>query len=371
METNFFKGEERLAFFAELGRDMRMGSPDELKVSNRDRLIASLQSENKDRARGYLTLVHQGNTLRVFPILLEWSVQFATSFKELRYSEKPDGFAENVYKQFLENVLVLNINEASSLCADTMITQILTKESFMPGRAHVYRADQAKGNPAVLNAVAGYLDSEYKKLDEYIQNKSWGEALASYNNYFNMGRTIHDMLIIYTSTFPDMVSESFGQNAAEKIVDHSFRSSSFFEPMWSAVVTFSPLALAAFLAEHLRDHYSGKDRGGSVQIIEESDCYKLICSPCGSGGALRNCLHNLRLLPAATPATWGLKGCVPLYCTHCAFNSITAISKVGYPALITEFQSDPNKECSWVIYKDPQKIPEKYFHEVGLEKHPG
>lgn len=126
------------------------------------------------------------------------------------------------------------------------------------------------------------------------------------------------------------------------------------------------------LAEHLRFHFSGPGRDGTVQIIEEPDRIRLVFDACGSGGAMRRRLGHgkdgLAVMPEATGATWGLKGCVPGYCTHCAQNEIASVKRLGYPAWVTEFKEDPMQPCGWTIFKDPKSVPDHFFERLGLKR---
>jgi len=73
-------------------------------------------------------------------------------------------------------------------------------------------------------------------------------------------------------------------------------------------------------------------------------------------------------LPEATPQSWGRKGEVPAYCSHCAVNELESMARLGYPLFITEFDPDPGKPCGWTLYKDPERIPEQYFARLGCTK---
>jgi hypothetical protein len=77
---------------------------------------------------------------------------------------------------------------------------------------------------------------------------------------------------------------------------------------------------------------------------------------------------GLKPLPEASPETWHRAGQVPSYCAHCALNELTSIALVGYPLWVTEFDPDPRKPCGWTIYKEPKRIPARYYTRLGLTK---
>ena len=170
-----------------------------------------------------------------------------------------------------------------------------------------------------------------------------------------------------------MVLRRFGQAAAETALGETFGACSFNETMWRTFAALAPVERAAFLAEHLRSHFSGPGGEGAVEIVEEKDSYRLIFDPCGSGGAMRREIAarpatGFDVLPAASPFTWGRPGEVPAYCAHCAMNEISSVARFGYPLWVTEFCADPQRPCGWTVYKAPDLIPERCFTRIGARK---
>ena len=57
----------------------------------------------------------------------------------------------------------------------------------------------------------------------------------------------------------------------------------------------------------------------------------------------------------------------PVYCIHAPIFSMVCDGK--YPSHLWDFAEDVGSEsCIITCYKDPTKIPEKYFERVGLKK---
>jgi hypothetical protein len=196
---------------------------------------------------------------------------------------------------------------------------------------------------------------------------------TKFEKYLKAVRARHDLLSRYLWAYPTAVCEAHGQAIAEETLAGSFAAISFQEPMWRVFECLSPQARAAFLAEHLRFHFSGAGREGSVEIIEEPDRYRLVFDPCGSGGAMRRdgegaWARCMAVFKEPSPMTWGRAGQVPAYCTHCAANERTSIERNGYPLWVTEFNPDPRKPCGWTVYKDPALIPARYFDRLGTTR---
>ena len=134
----------------------------------------------------------------------------------------------------------------------------------------------------------------------------------------------------------------------------------------------------------LRGHLSGPGRMGDVNIVEEEDRWRIEFDPCGSGGRTMRPDPDQNLAARIEPPfnqaiaeeehdwAWNRKG-VCLYCTHCCqLGQRKPIQLLGYPARVIEPpvwpSDDPNPKCAWIIYKDPTKVPERYYREVGEEK---
>jgi hypothetical protein len=58
-----------------------------------------------------------------------------------------------------------------------------------------------------------------------------------------------------------------------------------------------------------------------------------------------------------------------VYCAHEAAMDKIGIEEDGHPLFIIEPAAELGRDyCSVLIYKDPEKIPEKYYERLGLKK---
>ena len=177
------------------------------------------------------------------------------------------------------------------------------------------------------------------------------------------------------SAFATAAARTGGQAATECVLDAAFRDVPTAGLLWAALPFFEASDLALVLAEHLRLHFSGAQGEGAVEIVDEVDRYRLVLSPCGSGGALRRRL-GVDSKPAVanrcrqpSNSSWNQTD-VPYYCMHCAHNEMHSIDLMGFPRWVTEYTGDPDKPCGWTIYKDPTGIPQSYFTRLGRTREP-
>lgn len=368
--TSYFDGDERLEISPLLNRSMRMGSPAQIYVPDHQRVIEAIQSGDIELSLDYINLFHT-EYKAMLSLLIEWNLQIPQTFKELSSSETERRITESNYTLFLE--AISSINYSSEVINGRDMHAEIVEPSTLTSRSAVdYRKQAAAGKtPTQIENILKGLNQRYESIIDLIGEHNLLGSIAAFNHHRDFALGVHDACVQFTQSYPQHVAEQINQKTSEALIQKSFSSCSFFEPLW-AVGTFPKDALAAFLAEHLRFHFSGDEsRGGSVEIVEDDEKYKLIFNACGSGGAMRRRLANtdkLKPLPQASEATWYESNAVPAYCAHCAFNEVTSIEKFGYPILVTEFNEDPYHPCGWTIYKEARFIPDEYFTRIGRAK---
>jgi hypothetical protein len=136
--------------------------------------------------------------------------------------------------------------------------------------------------------------------------------------------------------------------------------------------------------EAMRGHLVGPGRKGNFEFSEDEDRFTFRFDPCGSGG------HTLRgddevegTPPRMEPPfgwgvtteehdfAWNTKG-VCYYCSNCCVvMQLKPIDAFGYPVRVVEPPTYPSMrqaKCTWHVYKDPTKVPERYYEAVGRKK---
>ena len=100
------------------------------------------------------------------------------------------------------------------------------------------------------------------------------------------------------------------------------------------------------------------------EITEDARKYSIKLK-CPSGGTVRMWPEHGRT-KKGHPWSWGEKD-FSYYCLHCpVIFDIMSIEKYGHQPWITV--QHPKGHCELQIYKDPAKIPEKYYKRVGMSK---
>ena len=351
----YFSGDDRVEFSEAFGRPLRMANLEALKVSDAER-VRELLRKRDNAAQEYIELLHALNTA-VVSTFLEWCLALPAELVKHAPQQEREVTAQAVA---LWSEGAVGVSEE----ATKVLRKIFTSEGIAPTSVEELRAGGSE-NIAMQQMWAAPL-KQHTEIANALATQDFAAVLTPWENYLTSVRSRHDLCGQFVSAYVSVTAELVSQGVAEEILQDSLESCALLAEMWKLVARLDPAALAAMLAEHLRSHFSGIGRQGAVEIIEEADRFRLVFEPCGTGGAMRRLnVPGLKVLPDASPSTWGLAGVVPSYCAHCARNEITSIKLLGYPAWVTEFDPDPLKPCGWTVYKDPKSIPSRFFSRVG------
>lgn len=374
--ASYFTGNERLEEFPFIGTLIRKGSPNTLSISDQSRVLEATRAGNAELLKKYLEMVHYANK-GMLTLILEWAFEWPEALAKTQGDELERKCTAAAHERWSRSIRAGARPDPATMRATELVSEVLSPETLKPGVSAIYRKEiepNFKGKRTIAPRLLRAIGVEQRKSAELAKAGDSKNFEEHFTYYMNFIRGVHDGVVQYAQTYPAIIHELAGQNLAEQMIEKSFSNCSFFELLWTLIHALDSHDLAAFYADHLRTHFSGQDRGGSVNVIEESDRYRLVFDACGSGGAMRRRLAHsgapAEVFSEATPATWGLENQVPAYCSHCALNEIHSIQRFGYPVAITEFDPDPFKPCGWTIYKDPTKIPDRYFERVGAIKDP-
>ncbi|MEQ8492800.1 MAG: hypothetical protein RLW42_01145 [Gammaproteobacteria bacterium] len=110
-----------------------------------------------------------------------------------------------------------------------------------------------------------------------------------------------------------------------------------------------------------------------LEITEDDDKVEIKMCPCGSGGRLiqegkyegEEAFHTIA---DPQPLTYGRPD-YPVYCAHEYAMERVDIEENGRPFVVVEPAAKLGRDyCSLIVYKDPDKIPDKYYERIGLKK---
>lgn len=231
--------------------------------------------------------------------------------------------------------------------------------------------------PLRMEAPAELGKNSVSMAIEAIDAGKLEEAKQLVRYFVPEGKGLHDLYCDWSYGWYEYIAKKYGEEAlleASRETQEPWLKG-FCEVLMAMDDVYERVA---WLVECMRAHRCGPQQMGDVTVIEEADRYVMEFDPCGSGGRMRRG-DPVNGTPARTgppydfgcfkqgyPWTWGEK--IPYYCVHCCVNQIRAIELAGYPLWITEYSSDPNAPCKWIVYKSPELIPEKYWTCVNKTK---
>lgn len=364
MESNssYFSGPDRVEFSPIFGRPLRMGENVAKGVSDLARMRELLDSGNAKEALELGGLLHAINTA-VVSTFLEWCLALPNILNQQSGEEVERGISAAAYNLWQDGL------KAHNEIAGNELREILATNSLNANSIVEFRKLASQGAANSAAHLLGLPNKLFSEVSTSISQEDFIKAKSTFEEYTIQTRERHDLCGEFISTFGSVMSNKIGEQSSVHILQEGLESCPLLGEMWKAVAVLDAASLAAMLAEHLRHHFSGAGREGSVQVVEEADRYRLVFAPCGTGGAMRQRnIKGLGILKDPAPSTWNLSNQVPAYCSHCAKNELTSLEKLGSIAWVTEFTADPNTPCGWTVYKDRSKVPQKYFERLGVQQ---
>jgi len=184
---------------------------------------------------------------------------------------------------------------------------------------------------------------------------------------------IHDMYIAWVPRLLSLIHERLGEDQFVPILRESVKS--FIEPLYGtkkAMVEQGGMrAWMDFIVDVWRQHC------GAFKLEEDEEKFIMTQQPCGSGGQLVNRqvydgIYGERRYQGKGHCTFGQEG-LPLYCGHCVWGHMVLPMKyAGEPLWVHDYENPfpkkPGDPCTHYFYKDPSKIPAKYYEMVGMKK---
>jgi len=222
---------------------------------------------------------------------------------------------------------------------------------------------------------AGFRDLIMQALDagDIEKAKYWVERSHE------MRYVVHDSMVHALSIALSHIYTRYGENEAVNTTRDALMG---FVPEWAATkkaliaekgLEEGTRAWVEFVSDTWRKHY------GKFTVTEDDEKIIFTHDPCGSGGRLvmseiYDGPFGYARIQEAGPGNWGEED-VPIYCMHCSWaHEIIPIKIAGPGAQFWVHDSPcprkPGDKCVHYIYKDPDKIPEKYYERFGLKKNP-
>ncbi len=221
-----------------------------------------------------------------------------------------------------------------------------------------------------LFAEAELREMEKRSLDRLTEAIDAGDtqkakqiAQRMYNEFTSM----HDLYRDWTTATLSAVGRRFGDAALEEVMTEGVKA--WWTPNLEKMAQGSPT-----LQQRIKMFVAGL-RGHLQPMHIEEDDEKVVIQmrPCGSGGRLvlegKYEGPNAFLTIEKPQRMTYNRANFPVYCAHEPPMEMVDIEKNGAPFVVVEPAAVLGKEhCSFIIYKDKSKVPEKYYERLGLKK---
>jgi hypothetical protein len=177
---------------------------------------------------------------------------------------------------------------------------------------------------------------------------------------------LHDGYFTWASGLLTYIYNHWGVDEVEKAerFAHGIEAKLVFKPAKKTDVRSRVEHMAKGLQGHMQP----------VTVEEDDDKFTLSMHPCGSGQRLIEMggyKAGLAKIKEAHNITWQHTD-FPIYCVHCPVMELLNIDATGGHLGVVRDESYPIESglCRFVIYKNPDDIPEKYYTRIGKTKPP-
>jgi len=200
-----------------------------------------------------------------------------------------------------------------------------------------------------------------------IESGEKDKALKEVQGMFNEFLSMHNLMRDWIAALYTYIYKNHGDEALYEA--NQVACSLWLGDLVEKYEKVEPRRRAQMLTAGFRGHLV------PLRVEEDDDKFTITMLPCGSGGKLvlegnYEPPSYLTRVNKAQPQTLSKEN-FPIYCTHCAFQEIIPIEKIGYPLFITDCpDADKIGEeyCKVYIYKNHKDIPEKFFDRLGKKK---
>lgn len=203
------------------------------------------------------------------------------------------------------------------------------------------------------------------KLKNAIIAGETEKALSLADELYNGFTFLHDGYFCWISGLLTHIYNKYGVEAVEEAEReaHTLEGKIAFPPLGE--MSFKEVVQHTAKALHGHVH--------QPMTIEEDDKKVIITvDPCGSGGRLiEKGAYEAGFAKIKEPCnlTWGMAD-FPIYCVHCPIGEMLEIENTGnfrFAHGIHEI-SEVGPSCRYLLYKEPENIPEEYYARIGKTK---
>ena len=190
---------------------------------------------------------------------------------------------------------------------------------------------------------------------------------------------IHDLYLHWITALLSHIYDNWGEDAAVKAVKETacHGQSGWALPIMKVKEQIMQEKGLKGYIEWIVDLWRQHSMYPGTTFEEDDEKIILTMKQCGSGGRLINMgaydgAFGYRKLKKAGPHTWGEEN-LPIYCSHCPWVHEIAPLFYGGPGAqfwvhASPFPKKPGDPCIYHMYKDPDKIPDKYYERIGMTR---
>jgi hypothetical protein len=204
------------------------------------------------------------------------------------------------------------------------------------------------------------LDKALEAIDAGDKEKAKKLAIQAQKEYNHL----HDGYFTWVSGLLTYIYNHWGVDEVEKAerFAHGVEAKLVFKPPKKKDIR----SLAENMVKGLQGHMQ------PVTVEEEDDKFIFTMHPCGSGQRLIKMggyEAGLAKIKEAHNITWQHED-FPIYCVHCPVMELLNIDATGGYLGIIRDESYPIESgpCKFVLYKNPDDVPEKYYRRIGKKK---
>ncbi len=336
-----------LAFSDILGRRVRTGDWQDQKISTYDKIRSALERQESREAAAF--------------------IDFFVDEADVIY-----GFFRQLIPDTNEFLLKRGIDKKEIRDLNAKILSLLT----LPD-----------GRPFKARRLWEEFQSMHREMILLCGERRFTDALTLLEDFKETWRLVQDRDVDHLYGLINEIVVRFGESALGEMWD--FIIGPLFKTRYAKfdidqVPWSESLKTNVYLAfEAMRGHLVGPGRVGNMEFEEDEARFTFRFDPCGSGARILRGDEIEGTAPRTEPPfgwgvtkekhdfAWNKKG-VCYYCSNCcAVMQLKPIDAFGYPVRVVEpptYPSETTKKCTWHIYKDPKKVPERFYEDVGRKK---
>jgi hypothetical protein len=188
---------------------------------------------------------------------------------------------------------------------------------------------------------------------------------------------LHDLYLHWVTALLSHIYDRWGEDEAVRAVRDSGRNFSL--PLLKQKTALIREKGIRAWVECVVDIWRQHSMYPGMTLEEDDEKFVFTLNPCGSGGRLINMgayegPFAYRKLQKPGPHTWGEKD-LPIYCAHCTWvHEIFPLAEGGEGAQFwvhaSPFPKKPGDPCIHHVYKDPKKIPDRYYDRIQMTREP-